>query len=283
MVVKAPFRRLFRVLLIFIGVLGFAILGLHIWFVNNARGVLKEIVAEKSAGKFKLGLKKLSFDFLARKLQVGEAELQSTDSLTSPSTYHVTFRKLTLDIHTFWPLILQKRLLLDSIKLHDPFIEVTQWRKDSTSKWARDDLSIPKELGSIYNSMLDVLDGFGIRRIVINNASVRLVNKMKPGSEPVTITNLELNVFRTADKTLARDEYIPLGQSVGLRTRNQNIAMPGGRHHLSFKAFTLQLFRRRIELDSCTITAISTGQAKSNYRIFFSNFATYRRRYESNV
>jgi hypothetical protein len=267
---RSVLRRFFRILLIVIAVHVVVIAGLHIWFVNNARGVLSQIVTDKSGGKLKLKLSKLSFDFISNKLQVREADLESTDTLTQPATYHVKFRKLTLRIHSFWPLILQKRLLLDSIKLHDPVIDVMLWRKDTASAFARDDLSVPREMGKLYNSMLDVLDGFGIRRIIINNASVSLINKMKPGSKPVAISNVYLDVIRTAGNTDTRDEFVADAQTVDLRTANQNIALPGGRHQLSFKTFTLQLFRRHIELDSCTITALPTSSSKSSYQIFFS-------------
>ena len=269
MAVKNVFRRFFRILLIVIGVHAAVILGLHIWFVNNARGVLREIVSQKSGGKLKLRLSRLSFDFFSNKLQVREAHLESTDTATQPATYHVKFRKLTLRIRSFWPLVLQKRLLLDSIKLHDPVITVNFWRRD-TSNFARDDLSVPREMGKLYNSMLDVLDGFGIRLIVINNATLSLVNRMKPESKPVTISNVYLQVLRSPNRRYKRDEFIDQEQTVDLRTANQNIDLPGGRHQLAFKTFNLHLFRKYIELDSCTITAKPTEQYKSSYSIFFS-------------
>src|SRR5687768_10074934 len=141
MAVKSVFRRFFKILLIVIGIHAIVILGLHIWFVNNARGVLREIVTEKSGGKLKLRLAKLSFDFFSNKLQIREAALESTDTVSQPASYHVKFRKLTLRIHSFWPLVLQKKLLLDSIKLHDPTIDVMLWRKDTTSRFVKEDLS----------------------------------------------------------------------------------------------------------------------------------------------
>ncbi|MGZ5133785.1 MAG: hypothetical protein ACXWCG_01490, partial [Flavitalea sp.] len=270
MAVKSVFRRFFRILLIVIVVHAIVILGLHIWFVNNARNVLQQIVSEKSNGTLTLRLSKLSFDFISNKLQVREAVLESTDTVTQVATYHVKFRKLTLRINSFWPLILQKRLLLDSIKLHDPAIDVMLWRKDTTSRSVKDDLSVPQEMGKLYNSMLDALDGFGIRRIIINNASLSLVNKMKPESKPVIISQVYLDVIRTPNNVKKRDDFVEDEHSVDLRTANQNIALPGGRHQLSFKTFTLQLFRKYIELDSCTITAIPTEKSKSSYQIFFS-------------
>src|SRR3954470_22793647 len=111
---RSPKIRFFKMTLLVTAVVAVAIVGLHIWFVNNARNVLKQIVAEKSQGKLKLELKQLSFDFLSSKLQVRGAELFTTDTLTASLGYRVKFRKLTLDINSFWPLLFEKQLLLDS-------------------------------------------------------------------------------------------------------------------------------------------------------------------------
>ncbi len=267
---KPRSRRILTVLLIICSVLLILVLGLHIWFVNNARGVLKEMVATKSGGKIKLELSKLSFNFFTNELQVKEADLTSTDSLTQPTTYHIGFKKLNLRINSFWPLILQKKLLLDSIILQDPTVQIMQWRKDSSRQTEGDELSVTQEMGKLYNSMLDVLDDFGIRRIIINNAKLTLINKMKALSDPVIISNIFFDLKRTADDAKKRDAFVENKQSIELRTTNQNITLPGGRHRLQFKRFHLELFGKRIQMDSCTISALATDSSKSSYTIFFN-------------
>ena len=193
----------------------------------------------------------------------------STDSLNQPITYHVSFKKLTLRVASVWALLFKNQLLLDSIKLHDPVIEVMQWRKDTSQSRIKDELSIPQEMGKVYRSMYDALDEFGIRRIMINNAKITLINKMKPGSEPVTVSRIFFDLARFNPGKRNRDAFIKDEQTLELKASNQDIAMPGGRHRLSFKSFKLQLLRQRIELDSCTVTAMATDTSKSSYRIFF--------------
>ncbi|HVG13585.1 MAG TPA: hypothetical protein VM935_01455 [Chitinophagaceae bacterium] len=268
---KAAFlrKRYWKIMVSGLIVIALLILGLHIWFVNNARGVLQDIVHTKSKGKIRLELSHLRFEFLSNKLQVRQADLISTDSLNESTTYHIKFRKLTLRINSFWPLILQKKLLLDSIKLHDPEVTVTQWRNDTSSKISRDELSLSQEMGKLYNSMLDVLDDFGIRRIIINNAKVSLVNKIKPNREPIVVSNIYFDLIRTANDVKKRDEFVKDEQSVELVTTDQNIALPGGRHRLAFKNFHLELFSKRIQMDSCTVTAVATDSSKSSYTVFF--------------
>jgi hypothetical protein len=267
---RPSYKRLLTVLLVTCGVIILSVVGLHIWFVNNARGVLKNMVHTKSNGKIKLELSKITFDFFSKKLQVREADLTSTDSITQPTTYHIKFRKLTLRVNSFWPLLFQKKLQLDSIKLHDPLVEVMQWRRDTTQKRSDDELSVTQEMGKLYNSMLDVLDDFGIRRIIINNAQLSLINKMKAFSDPVTISKIYFDLKRTGQGGENRDSFLVNRQSVELETTDQHITLPGGRHRLSFKRFHLELFRKHIQLDSCTVSALATDSSKSSYTIFFN-------------
>ena len=248
-----------------LGIIMILVLGLQIWFVKNAKDILKTIVEEKSKGRIKLELSDVSFSVFNNRMQIKDGDITSTDSVTVTTSYHVTFNKLTLKVASFWPLILKRDLKLDSINIYNPVIEVLQWRKDTVNQ-NKEDLSVTEEMGRIYNSMLDVLTDFGIRRIVVSNASLKLVNKMKADSYPVWITNIHLNVLRNPNKTTPG---ISNEEEVFLTSDRQIIGLPNGRHRLSFKNFKLQLFQKRIELDSCTITAVPKGKATSSYKIFF--------------
>jgi hypothetical protein len=261
-------KLIFKVTLVICLLIGLSALALHIWFVNNARDVLKEIVTEKSEGKFRLELSQLTFDFFSNTMQARIADISSTDTINQPVTYHVKFRRLTLHVGSFWPLLFKNNLVLDSIKLHNPQIEVKQWHSDTS--FSNQELSLPQEMGRMYHSMLDVLDAFGIRRIQISNARLTLTNKMKPASVPVSISGIYMDLFKTPNERVEGGGIADESQSIDLRTQHQSIELPGGRHRLAFKNFHLQLFRKRIELDSCTITAKTTDSARSSYKIFFS-------------
>jgi hypothetical protein len=245
------------------------ILGLHLWFVYNAKSVLKSYITEQSGGKIKLELSQLDLNLLTRHLQVHQATLVSTDSISEPITYKVTFSKLSLNVGSVLGLLFKKQLLLDSLKLYNPSIQVLQWRKDTTQGGAKDELSIPQEMGKVYNSMIDALNEFGVRRIVIDNARFSLVNKVRPGAVPVNVSNIFFNLARTPVKEGKKNVYLKNEHTIELRSTDQNITLPGGRHQLSFKSFNLHLFRQSIELDSCTVTAIATDSVRSSYKIFF--------------
>ncbi|MBA2746395.1 MAG: hypothetical protein H0U44_09245, partial [Flavisolibacter sp.] len=192
-------KKIFRISLLVAGTLVLIVIFLHLWFVNNARNVLKAYISEQSQGKIQLNLSELGLNLWTNRLNINEAVLVSTDSLTAPITYHVSFSKLSLKVGSIWALLFQKRLLLDSVKLYNPSISIYQWKKDTTKSLAREDLSIPQEMGKVYNSMQEALEEFGIRRIVIDNAQISLIDKIK-NNPPVTVSGIFLDLARTLEE-----------------------------------------------------------------------------------
>jgi hypothetical protein len=199
MAVKKPglLNRFMKRLLIVVGSLILLVVGVHLWFVHNARTVLKQYISEQSGGKIKLELAELNLNLLSKRLQIHKADLISTDSVSESITYCVTFNKLSLKVGSVWGLLFRKKLLLDSLKIYDPVIHVCQWRKDTSRAGLKDELSLPQEMGKFYNSLIDALEEFAVRRIIIDNAKISLTNKMKPGSEPVTVTKIFFDLART--------------------------------------------------------------------------------------
>jgi len=135
------------------------------WFTNNARKALTQYIAEQSNGNIQVTLSGLNLNLFTKKLRIDDAVLTSTDTINSPVTYRASFSQLSLNVASIWALLINKELLLDSVKLYNPVINVYQWRKDTTENVSVNELSIPQELGKMYNSMTDALDAFAIRRI----------------------------------------------------------------------------------------------------------------------
>lgn len=265
---KLIFRRSINWVLSIAGIFLLLVLGLHAWFVNNARSQLIQIVKDKSHGEVSLRLSHLSYDFFSDNLEVNDARIFSTNK-NDALAYNVSFSKLNLRVQSFWSLLLQKKLLLDSIRLENPVINLIKNKNDVVDKDSTlNDVSLPREIGKIYNSMLDVLDDFGVRRIIVRNASFKLTNAVVP-QQPVSITNIYLNVNRNLNGGNSTSKK----EALDLLTTNQFINLPGGRHMLAFKKFNLQLLKNRIYLDSCTITAIPTDSSSSSYKIFFTKLS----------
>lgn len=248
------------------------LVALHIWFSYNAKYILENAVYSESNGQLVLKVKRFSFNYLTNHVVVKTALLQSTDSTTQTDSYKVQFGRLDLQINSFWPLLFKRQLFIDSIKLYNPQFSIYHWREDSSTENNNNDVSVPREMGKLYKSMLNGLNTFGIQRILISSGKFILVNKTNPSSKPVVISNIFFNLIKNGADSVS-SENAPQNQMLDLVTFNQNITFPDGRHHLAFKNFKLQLFKKRIDLDSCTVTAESSDSAKSRYTIFFDKLS----------
>ncbi|MEO7445727.1 MAG: hypothetical protein ABIT96_07795 [Ferruginibacter sp.] len=237
--------------------------GLNIWLINNARMQMESRVFEQSKGKITLVLPKLNYNFLNDNLQIKDARIYSNNP-NDPLAYNVSFSRLDLRVQSLWALVFKKQLLIDSIRLQDPVVSLVKNPHDDTRSIASDSTSLPQEMGIMYNSMIQVLDRFNVRRILINNASFTLTNPLLR-TAPVHIDKVFLNVARNVSGSFYADQK----EAVDLSTTNQFINLPGGRHVLAFKRFRLQLLNRKITLDSCTIIALPTDSTSSSYKIYF--------------
>jgi hypothetical protein len=240
----------------------------QLWMERIVKEKLETLVDEKSEGRMRLTLGSVNLNLFKARMQVKGGSLADIDTTSSPITYKVSFSDLSVKVRSIWPLIFGN-VLIDSIKINNPVAHVVQWKTDTTNASVGQDLSISQEMGKMYNSMLDALEEYGIRRIGIDNASFNFVNKTQPQSPPTIIDKVYFDLVRTAPGRNDRGEFVEGEQSVELRTTNQHIKLPGNKHELVFSSFNLELFNQRIVLDSCTIIAKATDESENSYTIFF--------------
>ncbi len=132
-------------------------------------------------------------------------------------------------------------------------------------------LSIPQEMGRIYNSIQDALQVLQVDRFQIANGKFSLINKIRPSEPPVVITNIHFrleNLQVDTTKTVT-EQKILFSDNVSLHTSHQNILFPDGRHRLSFNHFRIDILNKIAEFDSCTIVATKGDSATNSFSIFF--------------
>lgn len=241
---------------------------LHFWFSRNAARYLEAVVAEQSGGKLELKVKGFSYNLLTGFIEVRQGALRSLDSTASPATYNVRLDKLTLHIRSFWPLLVERRLLLDSVLVSNPHITIYRWRKDPDLLRNRDSLSLPSELGRLYQSLLDGLDGLQLRRILIRNAGMVLNDRINPTLPPVRLRGIDFDLTYPGS---TRHDTASSRRNARLHIPAQSIALPDGRHTLAFKRVLLEEFGSRLKLDSCTIATVPTTANRSRFHAFFGS------------
>jgi len=243
----------------------------HIWFINHAERLVEDMVSTQSNGKLKLKVDKFKFNWFNYKMDLRKGIFYSTDTAAA-TAYQFSVAKIDIRVKEILPLVFEKKILIDSIHLLNPDIRVIRLRsvKDSTTS-ADTSLSLPQEMGRIYNSIQDALKVLKVDRFQIDNGKFSLINKIRPDDPPVIITNINFHLDNLQVDTTqpAGKQKILFSDNVALHTHNQNILFPDGRHRLSFSHFRINILNRMVEFDSCTIVATKGDSAANSFRIFF--------------
>lgn len=243
----------------------------HFWFVNHSGRLLEDMVSAQSNGKVKLKVDRFKFDWFSYRMELRKANFYSTDT-TAATSYQFSVARIKVKVKEILPLVFDKRILIDSIQLINPDIVVTRLRslKDSTNE-SDTSMSIPQEMGRIYNSIQDALRVLQVDRFQIDKGRFSLVNKIRPKIPPVVITdiNFRLENLQVDTTEKANKEKILFSDNVALHTSNQSIVFPDGRHLLSFKNFRINIENRLAEFDSCTVMATRGDSTNNSFSIFF--------------
>ncbi|MFC0772247.1 hypothetical protein [Terrimonas alba] len=243
----------------------------HIWFVNHAGQLLEDMVSAQSNGKLKLKIDRFKFDWFSYRMELRKANFYSADTGAATS-YQFNVARIKVKVQEILPLVFEKRILIDSIQLINPDIVVTRLRslKDSTDE-SDTSMSIPQEMGRIYNSIQDALRVLQVDRFQIDKGKFSLVNKIRLKEPPVVITDINFHLENLQVDTTEKEskEKILFSDNVALHTSNQNIVFPDGRHRLSFKNFRINIMNRLAEFDSCTVMATKDDSTNNSFSIFF--------------
>lgn len=205
-------------------------------------------------------------------MELENAHFYSTDTATNNTAYDLVVQKVKLSVKGVLPFLIDKQLLIDSLSLIKPAITVTQLRsKQNSTDTASAPLSIPQEMGKVYNSIQEALDVLDVRMFYMENAAFTLLNNTKPNEIPLHITNINLrlnNIFVSGRDSLASKKIL-FSDNLTVTTHKQNIHFPDGRHILSFKNFELDVQNKMVEFDDCTIEATESDDKKSTFAVFF--------------
>ncbi|MBS1655834.1 MAG: hypothetical protein JSU05_13365, partial [Bacteroidetes bacterium] len=259
---KKILKRSGWVLLIIAVVLG----SFHIWFVNHAEQVIEELVAENSHGKIRLKLKKFRFNYFSHKMELQKAQFITTDTTEANSAYRFNAERIKLELHSFWTLVFQGKPTFDSLILIHPQVEAI--RLKSINNNPDEDVSVSKEMGKIWFSINDALNVLEVKRFRVDNGTFTIINKIDTEKKPVTISNIHFLIDKTINEIGdEKKTYTEDPDNMILRTHDQDILLPDGRHRISFRNFYINIKTSQIAIDSCTISAEKTDSTKAAFTV----------------
>jgi hypothetical protein len=265
-------KKILKWLGISLGVLGLVLFIFHLWLVNHAEKIIEELVDKESKGKLKLKLGNLKFSYFSKNLDLQNLSLYSTDSLSTGTSYHFSIAHINLKVNEIFPVIFKKQLLIDSFSLLEPQIEISRVQSNNDSSFNElNNISVPEELGKIYNSIQNALNALHVNRFQIEEGKLVLHNRTKLDELPLTITNLHFHIdnLNVDSTSYSVENKFLFSDNIVLRSRNQDIIFPDGAHRLAFSRFRVNLRKKVFEIDSCTISEIKKENTNPAFSVFF--------------
>lgn len=259
-------KKILQTLGILLSILAILLVSTHYYLVNNAEKLIETLVQEKSENKLKLTVRNIKFSYFSRNIELQDVSFYSNDTLDLNTTYRFDVPSIHLKVKKLIPIFTKKELMIDSLYLTAPKITVTRIKAKPAS--GNKDVSIPEEMGRIYNSIIDALGLLHVNRFEFNNGQFTLINKIEPDQLPLTITNLHFYINNLKIDTTFQQNRFLMSDQMEFRSRNQDILFPDGNHRLAFSRFRINIRNKLIEIDSCTLSGQGTADGGSKFNVF---------------
>ncbi len=259
-------KKIFKTLGIVLGVIIILLTAIHIYVVNNAEKLLEDLVKTRSNNKLRLKVKNIKFNYFSRKVEMENVVFYSNDSLDLNTSYKFDVDNIRLRVKALLPIFTRKELQIDSLYLSAPKIAVTLLKKPDSA--GKKEISIPEEMGRIYNSIIDALKLLQVTRFEFNDGQFAIQDKIHSDQKPLLITNMHMHIDNLKiDSSQDKNKFLFSDQMV-FRTRNQNILFPDGKHQLAFSRFRINIRKKIIEIDSCTLSGKKTDSTHAGFNVF---------------
>ena len=287
---RLRFRRFtLRTGVLLLAVLAAVVIAFNFWFVNHSESVLEQIVHDQSNGKLRLNVRKFDFNWIKNKIVLHDALIYSTDT-TAAINYAVNAKYIGIKARGFLPLLFNREILIDSMILSSPHVSFTRnikriKNRGNNKTTNHESFSVAREMGNLSKSILQVINVLKIDKLKLNDGRFSLIDNTQPKEKPFIVSNIYMQLEHLQlDSTQAGKkgkQKISFANNIAIRTFNQDLSLPGGRHSVAFKDFRVNLANKRVEFDSCTIRATKGDSSRSSFKIFFDKLQLTKINFDS--
>ena len=253
---RSTLKTAFKISAIVMVLLALSAGGAYLWLIRHAEDLVRQFLLEESNGAIDLRTARISYHFRTHRLTLTDNTFLTRKE--RDKSYTITARKIECAMGPIFRIVRERRLIIDSILIEDPFIGIQRNLPASRRK-----ISLPEELGRIYQLLERSLKNLSIQTFQLTHGSFRL-DHSRDSIAPVEISgiNLRLEGLRIPEGA-DRNRFMHSDRLL-VETDRQSIQLPDGRHALSFRKFRLDTRDSMISLDSCRLTdrrdANSTGR-----------------------
>jgi hypothetical protein len=256
-------------ILIGLGILLFAFISVIYYIVNQrAESYLQQFVESQSNGKISFHVKKVRLGLFQLKFNFIEPEFWTHDSSKTVTGYHIKAESISFQVKALVPIMFGKQVVIDSVMVRLPEIDVFKYQQDSIPSKK---ISIPEEMGKVYQSLEKVLGVMYLDYLFIDQARFSVFDRTKPDSAPLVVSRLNLTVNHVNDTSGPSGRRFLFADRIVVEIFNQDILLPDGSHGIKFKRFRLSTGSQTIKLDSCTFYGKKNDLVKGEFSSFIDS------------
>ena len=235
--------------------------GAYLWLIRHAEELVRQFLLEESNGAIDLRTARVSYHFRTHKLTLTDNTFLTRKE--RDKSYRITALKIECAMGPIFRIVRERRLIIDSILIEDPFIGIQRNLPASRRK-----ISLPEELGRIYQLLERSLKNLSIQTFQLTNGSFRLDNAYD-SIAPVEIARISLRLEGLRIPNDPDKNRFLHSDRLLVETGRQSIQLPDGRHALSFRSFRLDTRDNLIFLDSCRMTDRRDANSSSRFDLTF--------------
>jgi len=241
----------------------------YLVFIFNAEKIVKEIVTHYTKGTMEIEMKKLRFNPRELRITIVDAHITTLDTAHQNATYNVSVDTMLLELASIRPLLLERKLYIDSITFKRPSISVIQWKELKKEKF-----SLPQQMGKVYTSLNSTLDRLSIKYCLLDSGSFSIEDKVHPERKKVTVTDFYFlidNLHKA--ESLNKDDRFFFSDRIKFYSSHQNITLASGEANIRYSRLRINYARKIIELDSCYVFS---KKSENDFNSFSGFFDTLR-------
>ena len=241
----------------------FTVFVVYLVAINRAESLLQQLVKSQSNGNLIFNVEKVKLDIFHLRFNFKHPELQTRDTSSTVSNYHIRANSISFKAESVIPLILGKPFIVDSVLILNPEIEVLKYKEKVKKK-----ISLPEEMSMVYKSLEKVLNILRLNYLHIESGKFKVFDSSNPANKPLEVSRLNLTVNKVTSEKRPGDNRFLFADRILLDVFNQDIALLDGLHGVKFKRFRLNTENQTIKLDSCYIYGKQADSTKGMFTSF---------------
>ena len=231
--------------------------------INRAESLLQQLVKAQSNGELIFNVEKVRLDIIHLRFNFRHPELRTSDTTSTVTGYHISANSISFKAKSFIPFLFGKLIIVDSVLISNPEIEVFKYKKAIKQK-----VSLPEEMSKVYQSLEKVLNILKLNYLHIASGQFKIFDSSNPANKPVEVSRLNLTINKVnADKKSGDNRFL-FADRILLEVFNQDILLSDGLHGIKFKRFGLNTETQTIKLDSCYIYGKQADSTSGKFSSF---------------